>query len=100
MLWHKMGLKEACEPSFPPGHELELKASKRSNKRSGEAPTYLAHTSGKISANIPPPPHTQTPQAGFQGGGGGRHNLMAEEGVIYQMLWYITPAATKQGGEN
>ena len=56
MLWHKMGLKEACEPSFPPGHELELKASKRSNKRRGEAPTYLAHTSGKISANIPPPP--------------------------------------------
>ena len=71
MLWHKMGLKEACEPSFPPGHELELKASKRSNKRSGEAPTYLAHTSGKIAANIPPPHTHKHPRQGFRGGGGG-----------------------------
>ena len=37
-LWRKMHLQEAWDPSIPPIYKLDLKASTRSGKRSGEAP--------------------------------------------------------------
>ena len=56
-LWRKMDLQEAWDPP-PPRYKLDLKASTRSNERSGEAPRYLAHPGATGAAKIDPP----TPQ--------------------------------------
>ena len=95
VLWHNMDLQEAWDISFPPGYELDLKASTRSNKRNRESPRYLANpgVAGAGAANIAHPPQPTPPP---QGGGGTR----LEEGLIYLMIWYITPAMARQGGEH
>ena len=68
-----MDLKEAWDPYFSPGYELEVKASTRSGKMSRDSPRLLVYPSGAGAANIDP--GRGKGEAQPQGGG---------RGAIYQ----------------
>ena len=70
-------MQEEWDCYFPTGYDSEIKASTRSNERSGEAHRHLVHPVGSGSTNIspsPPPPPKRRGGGGAtqtQGDGGG-----------------------------